>query len=268
VNLYGHPLTLEGGAALALELPVLIPRFPSRQLDATLAHLRHVDAEAIVAPARQRLEVGAYAIDIDPDRAGFVRLFIRRGDRETLVLDGLVLPPGLPRPTLAATPGQLSASASLTFDKNYGVGITLTGRGATLEYNCRNVTSRPLQQTVRWRLGPAGMGRDIVIQNGPEVIAGHVREDYGRIFPLTPAPAPAPLDANAARVTLAGFARFDLPPASGRGFSPATGLRWQLRNGEALLESQYSLPAYVGGGSRGTHNVVLVLQLTTPNDHP
>jgi hypothetical protein len=268
VNLYGHPLTLEGGAALPLELPVIIPGLPARQLDAILAALRNVDAEAIVSPARQRLEVGAYVLDIDPDRAGFVRLFIRRGARETLVLDGLVIPPGLPKPALAATPGRLSASASLTFDKNYRVGVTLTSRGATLVYNCRNVTSRPLQETVRWRLSPAGMGRDIVIQNGTEVIAGHVREDYGRIFPLTPAPAPAPLDANAARVALAGFAHFDLPPASGRGFSPATGLRWQLRDGEALLEAGYALPAYVGGGSRGTHNVVLTLHVTAPDDNP
>ncbi len=56
---------------------------------------------------------------------------------------------------------------------------------------------------------------------------------------------------------IADFLRGDLPAASGRGFSPATGLLWKTEEGQAFLEANYTLKPYAGGGSQGAQSIVL-----------
>ena len=98
-----------------------------------------------------------------------------------------------------------------------------------------------------------------------ELTAGRLREDYGKLFPAEKTPTPIKLHKDASRVILSGFAAFDLSGTTGRPpFSPATGLRWKTRDGEAFLEAEYEMDRYRGGGTRGLRRVIMSATVIAP----
>lgn len=271
VDHYNQPLPVTHGEATAYGLPVFLADIPVERLNAALAACAALTAKVVPAPAQQRIVVSPFVLDINPDRPGVLQLSHVRNGRETILIDRVVCSPALRRPTVAIVLGRLNATVTLVFDDNnptrdtaHRLGIMLSESGVILQWRKRNSQTRPERETLRFRLNPAGAGLEITIQESGRMRGGKLREDYGAIFPAAQLPPPRPLDTNAAWVAIRDFATFDLPPASGRGFTPATGLRWKVSDGEAWLEASYEIGAYKGGGSRGVQDIELLMTVTAP----
>lgn len=263
VNIYGQPLKIEKGVAMVVELPVFL-LVPVEKLSAAVAACKGMTARAEPAPQQQRLEVGKYILDVDPDREGLIRLSVKKDGKETVILDRLLIDPWQPKPTVTVSASRMGGEVSLYYSKNCIVGIGLSENGLNLRWYSRNVEAKPLQQTVRLRVSPAGGGKGIVIQEGDKVVAGRLREDYGQLYPAEKLPAAEEIAANASRVVLADFARFDLSEPNGRGYSPANGFRWKVRDGEAFLEASYTLNAPAGAGSSGLSLIKIDATIVVP----
>lgn len=271
VNHYNQPLAVTGDTAIASGLPVFLSGCSADQLAEVLAACTGLVARIVPASAQQRVEVGRYVLDINPDRPGVIQLSHVRDGKETILIDRIVCTPALPRPTIDVVRGRLDATVTLVFpDGNQGsahrLGITLGESGVMMQWSKRNGRTGVARETVRFRVNPAGAGREIVIQEGAQVRAGILREDYGQLFLASLMPPARLLDANAAWVSIRDFATFDLPSASGRGFTPASGLRWKVTDGEAWLEASYEIGAYKGGGSRGVQSIELLMTVTVPQE--
>jgi hypothetical protein len=256
-DLYGNPIAVDAdGSLLAREFPIYL-RAPAAALPQALAALQGLKAEPIARAERHRLEAGDYALEVDPASEGYFRLWRGQGEKRQLLLDRLVAVPPLEKPSVQVVAGRIASSASLSFGKQAGLTLKLSPEGCEVAWAWRNTLVKEIRQKVRLRVASGGAGRRVVIQEGDAVRSGKLREDYGAFAADAAPPAPEKLAPGAARVVLEGFMRGDLPPAAGRGFSPATGFLWKAEDGQAFLEAAYALQPYAGGGARGTQYIEL-----------
>jgi len=265
VNIYGQPLKVENGVATAQELPIFILGLSADQLPAAVSAMAALRAESVKAAEQQQVQMGPYVLDIDPSRKGLMQLSVVQDGKKTVIIDRLVAEPVLPKPTIEVTEGRVNTQIAVTFvRKDMGLGITMSDQGVTFQWRERNNLKKILQRTVRFRVSPSGAGRNIVIQQGPKITSGRLREDYGELHRTDAKPTPIAMDANAGRVWIENFASFDMSPASGRNIEPCPGFGWKVADGEAFLQSVYALPAHTGVGASGSSVIQEIITVTLP----
>lgn len=253
-DLYGRLLEADDEVAIRpREFPVHV-RVPAARLDEVLASMRSLAAEPLPGQKTFHVEAGDYAVDFDLASEGYLRLWRGHGPDRVLLVDRVLLPSPLPPPQVAVDVGRLASSIRMSFGKAASLDVMVAATGCTLSWSAANSTPRPLEHMIRFRVAGGGAGRRLVVQDPTGVRSGRLREDYGAFTPDAPPPAAA-LAAGAARVALDGFLVADLPAATGRGFSPETGLGWKTEDGQAFVEARYTLKPYAGGGSRGVQKV-------------
>lgn len=257
-DLYGNRIATEADGVLAVrEFPIYL-HATAAGLPNALAALRKIEAKPVARAERYRIEAGDYALEVDLAREGYLRLWRGQGEHRALLLDRFAIHPALKKPReVKVAPGRIASSMALVFDKACALTLNVSAEGCELSWAWRNTLREEVRHQVRFRVGSGGAGRRIVIQEGAAVRAGKLREDYGALALDPTPPAPEQLAPNSARIVLADFLRGDLPAASGRGFSPATGLLWKTEEGQAFLEANYTLKPYAGGGSQGAQLIVL-----------
>ncbi|HNQ35120.1 MAG TPA: hypothetical protein PKN80_03545 [bacterium] len=265
-DIYGQPLKpAADGTLLVPQLPVLFTGLAAADLPAALANFKEMKAEPAASTGARQLAVGKYTLEINPDRPGYLRLMVKEGGRERTLIDGLVGQPELPKPAVEVADGRLEAKATLAFDSKRYLSLTVSEQGVTMRWRQDNTERAEVKQVLRFRIPNEGAGREIVIQEGPKVIAGLLREDYGQLTPAAALPAPAALHPDASTVSLKGFGDYYLSGATGQGgFTPKTGFRWRTSDGQALLEANYTISAYPGGGTRGIQRIIMDLQISAP----
>ncbi|OPZ89723.1 MAG: hypothetical protein BWY73_01451 [candidate division TA06 bacterium ADurb.Bin417] len=265
LDIYGQPLKVGAdGSAEVRSLPVLFTGLAANGLPGALAAFKNLKAEALAGADQHRLEVGRYVLDIDPERPGYLSLLTRDGNKETVILERIVGVPELPKPTVSVNASRVESSAEISFGEAGKLDVNLNPEGVTFTWSRLNRQTVPMSQKVRFRLSNEGAGREIVIQEGEKVTAGRLREDYGELVPSA-APAPVKLHPEASRVSLRNFAVFDLPGATGQGgFSPKSGFRFKLMGGDGVLEADYTINGYAGGGARGTQSIKLEMRVSQP----
>ncbi len=265
LDIYGQPLKVAAdGSAEVRSLPVLFTGLAASGLPGALAAFRELKAEALAGADHHRLEVGRYVLEIDPERPGYLSLLTVDGKKETVILERIVGVPELPKPTVSVNASRVESSAEISFGEAGKLDVNLNPKGVTFSWSRINRQTVPMSQKVRFRLSNEGAGREIVIQEGEKVTAGRLREDYGELVPAT-APAPIRLHPEASRVSLRDFAVFDLPGATGQGgFSPKSGFRFKLLGGDGVLEADYTINGYPGGGARGTQSIKLEMRVSQP----
>jgi len=264
-DIYGQLLPVDtDGQVLVKQLPVVFKDIPTQELNQAISCLRYLKAERQKSPESISLKSGEYFISINPEQQGFLCLIHRKNNQEICLIDGVFGYPALPRPEVETSETRTAASARLNFGPLMQLGIRISPEGVILQWSHSNNETKSVQQRVSFRLSHAGAGREITVQNGDKIIAGKLREDYGELVSL-PAPPPAAIPEFACRVSIKGFATFDLSGATGQGgFSPLTGFQWKTRDGEAFLEAAYTIAPYAGGGSRGVQTIHLEIKVTTP----
>jgi hypothetical protein len=256
-DFYGNPIPVAAdGSILARELPIYLHAKAS-ELPQVLASLRGLKIAAIAQNDRYHIEAGDYALDIDLSSEGYLRLWRGRGERRVLLVDRLVIAPAMEKPAVHVTKGRIASTANLSFGKFSGLNVNLSPEGCEFSWDWRNTVVKEIRQKVRLRVGAAGAGRHLVVQEGAVVKAGKLREDYGALAADATPPAPENLAPNSARVVIKDFLACDLAAPSGKGFSPETGFLWRVQDGQAFLEANYTLLPYAGGGSRGAQSINL-----------
>lgn len=260
-DLFAQPLQPQPDGRLTVKHLPLYLHLPAAALPATLAKVGQWTAQLLPAPTQQRFTAGAYTLEIDPASANYLRLL--RQDGEALpveLLRGVQTRLPLGEGALRAVASHSGATISLLFQETRSaLNISLSEMGCDIAFTKENNKKATLHDTLTFLVGADGAGRDIVLQEGQEVRAGTLRADYGKLFPAANVPAPRPLAPEASLIDVVGFAGFEAPAAVGRLFAPATGLRWILRDGNALLEADYTLQPYTGGGRRGLTSIELKL---------
>lgn len=259
-DVFGHPIPIAAdGAIVARELPVYLATAPAA-LPAALASLRNLRSQPLADEKHKEYRVGAYHLEVDPDLPGLFVLSRVKDGKKTVLLDRFLSKLPLTNPKIAVQETRLGVNVRVAFAERYrGLAMNLGEDGCQIFFGWENNQARVIKNTVSFRVGMGGSGKNVVLQEGREVRAGTLRADYGALFPPADGktPPPLPLPDDGARVAIQDFVTLTLPPASGKGFAPKSGLRWKTRDGEALIEADYTLQPYSGGGRRGLQTIEL-----------
>ncbi|MCC7519796.1 MAG: hypothetical protein IT578_11520 [Verrucomicrobiae bacterium] len=262
-DVFGRPISVAADGSLVVrELPVYLSLAPEK-LPATLAALKGLRSEPITKAARQEFRAGDWALEVNADLPGLFLLSRVKGGKKIVVLDRFLTKLPLTKPKINVQETRIGVNVRIFFEERYrDLAFNLSEQGCEIFLTWENNEKSVLKNTVSFRVGMEGAGRSVVIQEGAALKAGAYRADYGAFFPPpdgSAAPETVALMANGARAAFHDFATFLMPPSSGRGFSPPTGFLLKTRDGEALLESDFTLQPYQGGGRRGLQTLALKL---------
>ncbi|HNS48251.1 MAG TPA: hypothetical protein PKM61_01835 [bacterium] len=258
-DLFAQPIKpAADGSLTAPELPVYL-EIPHARLEATLKELEKLAGAEIPPAAAPKIEVAPYRLEIGPE--GGLRLSKEINGQPLLLLEGLAGRPGLPKPVITTDQRRLNAELNLDYG---GAGLLvaqLTREGVSFFWRVRNSQVRTIEQALSFRLGPAAGGRPVELAGAGRTLAGRLPADgvaADGLLESTEQAGLAGLTANASRLEIKDLAVFTLPEAEGKNdFLPAAGFQLRRRDGISLLEADYKVSTYRGGGSRGVTDIQL-----------
>jgi len=218
LGIYAANLTkMENGVLKAPELPVYLETEP-RKLAPLLENL----AKAKISPVRgsqmQRLALGPYVVEIDPERQGIIKVLLNKDGKELTLISGMEAEPALGKPEVTVVNGRLVSQAQLWFNH--------PPEGTKYRYLAAKVSRDGCQLTWTYR----------------HVYPGTAAESNVRFVLGADAvkAAKAGLYGQGRSVSLGNLATIALPQGMGTGeFTPKSGLVLDLKGPQPALTAKH-----------------------------